>query len=292
MVVEFIFHDIVDRIQSKKDKPRFFINELLFKGFLVNSDGVIETRKNNKGKEKKVKQYQLEGRLVGNTQDFYLFDAIKFCLPNNCKWEKLGSNYTLYKKNDEKQKGEKQWDPKGESKEPAIDDDTLEIQNLEKLGRSTSYKVIGNYTAINNLTEKSFDVYSEKLGEKPEYLRVIKCPNIREKWLIFYIAFSVVIIVLGIASILICCKAENWNHIISASPNLKIVFYILSVVFLFITGFFIVVFWKCLSACYILIKMKKFGVPKKDPQEPVSGPYLIPRIIQYMTGTEKVDNLL
>ena len=240
MVVEFIFHDIVDRIQSKKDKPRFFINELLFKGFLVNSDGVIETRKNNKGKEKKVKQYQLEGRLVGNTQDFYLFDAIKFCLPNNCKWEKLGSNYTLYKKNDEKQKG----------------------------------------------------VYSEKLGEKPEYLRVIKCPNIREKWLIFYIAFSVVIIVLGIASILICCKAENWNHIISASPNLKIVFYILSVVFLFITGFFIVVFWKCLSACYILIKMKKFGVPKKDPQEPVSGPYLIPRIIQYMTGTEKVDNLL
>ena len=97
MVVEFIFHDIVDRIQSKKDKPRFFINELLFKGFLVNSDGVIETRKNNKGKEKKVKQYQLEGRLVGNTQDFYLFDAIKFCLPNNCKWEKLGSNYTLYK---------------------------------------------------------------------------------------------------------------------------------------------------------------------------------------------------
>jgi hypothetical protein len=288
MVIEFVFYSVVEIIRSIKDKPRLFIYELLFKGF----------------SEKDEKQYQLKGRLVGDTKHYYRFKSIKFKLPSDsnckCRWENdTWCNCC---------KEENQWEPKGGTIVPNIEGNilTINLEDLEILGKSTTYDIVGNYTvskSSEDLSYSSLKVYSKKINkkgeEKKEKLKVIKCPNIRKSWLLFYIFFSMMILYIGIASAWICIN--NWDYIVNvknASLGTNLLFGIATIILFLFFGiilisfslFFLCVYWKSLSGYIILMQMKKFGVPPKT--EKVSEKYLIPKIFEYMTGTESVDNIL
>ena len=286
MVIEFAFYIIIEIIHSIKDKPRLFIYELIFKGFA----------------EKDQKQYQLKGRLVGDTKHYYRFKSIKLKLPSDpnckCNW----GNDTWFNCCKE----EDQWKPKGSKIVPNIEKNILTI-NLEDLGKSTSYDIVGNYTVAKSpedLSYSSLKVYSKKINkkseEKKEKLKVIKCPNIRKGWLLFYMVFSMIVLYLETASAWICIN--NWDYFVNAIVGTNRLFGIFSVIFsiilflffgiilfLFIV-FFLFVYWKSISGYFILMQMKKYGVPPKT--EKVSEKNLISKIFEYMTGTESVDNIL
>lgn len=269
MVIEFVFHFIVELFRSIKDKPRLFIYELIFKGFM----------------EENQKQYQLKGRLVGNTKGYYKFESIHFKLPSDderqCNWENCsGCQYC---------KKEARWEPNIEEKKNVlIKESILTINELKELGKSTTYDIVGSYTVSNSpkdLSYLSLKVYS---GQEENKLRVIKCPNIRKNWLLFYIFFSMIVLYIGITTVLICIN--NWHNILNSIFGTHLVFCILGFILMSFTVFFLCVYWKCLSGYIILMQMKKYGVPRKT--EKVSEKYLIPKIFEYMTGTESVDNIL
>ena len=268
MVIEFVFQFVVEIIRSIKDKPRLFIYELIFKGFV----------------EKEQKQYQLKGRLVGDTKQYYKFKVVNFKLP-------FDSNYKCKWKDDSRCnccKEEDLWEPKGDTISTKTKENILTIEYSENLGKSTTYDIVGNYTVSKSpkdLSYSSLKVYSEP---EENNLRVIKCPNIRKSWLLFYIFFSMMVLYLGTASAWICIN--NWDYILNAGPGTHLVFIILGFILFSFTVFFLCVYWKSLSGYIILMQMKKFGVPTKT--EKVSEKYLIPKIFEYMTGTESVDNIL
>lgn len=296
-VVEIVIQNIMEKNRSKKRKIRFFISELLFKGFKTDSQGKIEETNG-----KKIKQYQLDGYLV--CEQHQDISSLTFQLPNNepnneekiCNWNRglivkcnAQPNAKVLK---DKENGNGTQQP-----QPVIKNNEMEfcINNTMSIDSRSGIHVIGDYTSTDNLNlldEKSFYVKVGKNDGGTTEAIVQKCPNIRKKWLIFYIIFSMVIIFLGVASLMVCFEGENWELIKGASSNLQWVLRIYGVLFLFITAFFVAVIWKCLSAYYVLIKMKKFGIPPKKPRIPVAETMLVPRIFQYMTGTEIVDNLL
>lgn len=296
-LIVYLIKAVVDKNRSKKRKIRFFISELLFKGFKTDSQGIIEEKEVNVKKKKikkKIKQYQLDGYLVCEENQEISF--LKIQLPDSqkkiCTWDR-GLIYQCHFNDDEKvlkkQKESRTIQTKLDKYEMEFD---IDINKMRIGGRRDGILIIGDYTSTDNLNlpgEKS--LYVNVNGEKEDAL-VQKCPNIRKKWLIFYILFSMVIIFLGVASLMVCFEGENWELIKGASSNLQWVLRIYGVLFLFITAFFVAVIWKCLSAYYVLIKMKKFGIPPKKPEIPVAETMLVPRIFQYMTGTEIVDNLL
>lgn len=262
MVIEFVFHFVVEIISSIKDKPRLFIYELIFKGFVKENQ----------------KQYQLKGRLVGDNKQSDSFKSISF------------------KKKD-------RWEPNIEEKKKSRDDsilinNNLTIKKTEDLGKNTIYDIVGNYTVSNSsnkdLSYSSLEFSLEKKDNKgEERMRVIKCPNIRKSWLLFYIFFSMMVLYMEITSALICIN--NWNYILNANHGTHTVFLILGLFLFLITVFtfavfFLCVYWKSLSGYIILMQMKKYGVPPKT--EKVSEKYLITKIFEYMTGTESVDNIL
>lgn len=272
MVIEFVFHFIVELFRSIKDKPRLFIYELIFKGFM----------------EENQKQYQLKGRLVGNTKGYYKFESIHFKLPSDderqCNWENCsGCQYC---------KKEARWEPNIEEKKNVlIKESILTINELKELGKNTTYDIVGNYTVSNSPKDLSYSSLKVYSGQEENKLRVIKCPNIRKNWLLFYIFFSMIVLYIGITTVLICIN--NWHNILNSIFGTHPVFLITGItlgVLLSFTVFFLCVYWKCLSGYIILMQMKKYGVPPKT--EKVSEKYLIPKIFEYMTGTESVDNIL
>ena len=285
-LIVYLIKAVVDKNRSKKRKIRFFISELLFKGFKVDSQGGIDEQEG-----KKIKQYQLDGYLV--CEENKTISSLHLQLPRNgnkkCSWDRgwlfeCQSDGKVFNKNDDKNRTDSS----------ILDKNNMYFNNITtmNIGPGNAIHVIGDYISTDNLNlpgEKSF--YVKVNGEKEDAL-VQKCPNIRKKWLIFYIVFSMVIIFLGVASLMVCFEGENWELIKAASSNFRWVLGIYGVLFLFITAFFVAVIWKCLSAYYVLIKMKKIGIPQKEPNIPVAETLLVPRIFQYMTGTEIVDNLL
>lgn len=290
MVIEFAFYFVVEIIRSIKDKSRLFIYELIFKRVA----------------EKDQKQYQLKGRLVGNIKQYYKgnikqyykFESISFELPSDsnceCKWEN-DSRCQSCKKED-------RWEPKGKPIEPTIEKNknnilTFEhlLEELGELGKFTTYDIVGNYIVSKlpkDLPYSFLKVYSKKINKKGEEQKekpkVIKCPNIRKSWLLFYMFFSMMVLYMGIASAWICIN--NWDYILNASVGTHLVFGILGFILFAFIVFFLFVYWKSISGYFILLQMKKYGVPPKT--EKVSEKYLIPKIFEYMTGTESVDNIL
>lgn len=265
MVIEFVFHFVVEKIRSIKDKPRLFIYELIFKGFV--------------GKDQK--QYQMKGRLVGNTKQF---KSISLKLPSDAKcksqWEKDARCQCC--------KEEDWWEPKGDKMEQTIEDNILTINYSKNSGKTITYDIVGSYTVSNSPKDLSFSSLKVYSGQEENNLRVIKCPNIRKSWLLFYIFFSMMVLYMGITSALICIN--NWNDILNAGCGTHLVFGILGFILMSFTVFFLCVYWKSLSGYIILMQMKKYGVPPKT--EKVSEKYLITKIFEYMTGTESVDNIL
>lgn len=285
-VVGIVIQNIMEKNRSKKRKIRFFISELLFKGFKTDSQGKIEEKK-----EKKIKQYQLDGYLVCEENKTISYLHLQLPKDSNkiCSWHR---GWIFECQLDGKVFNTNNYDKRTDSS--ILDENNMYFNNITtmNIGPGNAIHVIGDYTSTDNLNlpgEKS--LYVKVNGEKEDAL-VQKCPNIRKKWLIFYILFSMVIIFLGVASLMVCFEGENWELIKGASSNLQWVLGIYGVLFLFITAFFVAVIWKCLSAYYVLIKMDKFGIPQKEPNIPVAETLLVPRIFQYMTGTEIVDNLL
>lgn len=277
---------VAEKIRSIKDKPRFFIYELFFKGFSIGGN-----------KDDEMKKYQMKGRLVGNTNGNYHFKSFDLKLPFDCEW-KNDSKYSCYKKGNNRQ-----WKPIDKGITPTIDGAnlTITIDNLNNLEKSTTYDIIGNYAVPNEPKDlsqsfSSLEVFSEvsskkkneKDEEKIEKLKVKKCPNIRKSWLLFYVFFSIFVLFLGTASILGCIN--NWNYFVDANFEMYFVFGVFGLILLIIMVFFVCVCWKTLSAYYVLIKMKKFGIPLKTQK--VAQKLLVPTIFEFMTGTETIDNIL
>lgn len=276
-ILSTIIKIIIEEIRSIKDKPRFFIYELFFKGF---STGDID------------KKYQMKGRFVGDTKHYYQFKSMSIKLPYDCKWEKEATKCHCYKWFHSK----RQWDKTNDTDNNIvtnIKNDTLTIGYSEDLGKFTTYDVVGNYTvpnAPNDLSYSSFEVFSKKNEEdkKKEELKIIKCPNIRKGWLLFYILFSIFVLLLGAIAILGCIN--NLKHFVNANSQMYFVIGVFGLLLLTIMVFFVCVSWKALSAYFVLIKMKKFGIPAKT--EKVAQKMLVPTIFEFMTGTETIDNIM
>lgn len=265
---------IIEKIRSIKDKPCFYIYELFFQRFSNFED------------EKK--EYQIKGRIVGKTNKNYL-KYLKFELPFDCEW-KDDSNYSCYKK------GYSGWKQSSDIIKPNIEENVLAIDYSEDLKKTVSYNFVGNYTVPNEPKDLSYaysflEVSSKKKDEngkeKEEKLKVIKCPNIRKRWLLFYIFFSMFVLFLGTVSILGCIN--NWNYFINASFDVCFLFVVFGLILLILMVFFVCVSWKAISAYYVFIKMKKFGIPAKT--EKVAQKMLVPTIFEFMTGTETIDNI-
>ncbi len=276
-IITPLFNLVLEKIRSIKDKPRFFIYELFFIGF------------SNGDKNDEIKEYRMKGRLVGKTNKSYL-RFINFELPFDCQW-KSNSNYSCYKK------GYSEWKQSSGIIMPTIKKNVLTINYSEDLKESITYNFIGNYAVPNEIKDLSYaysflEVSSKKKDEsgkeKEEKLKVIKCPNIRKGWLLFYIFFSMFVLFLGTASILGCIN--NWNYYVNASYEMYFVFGMFGLSLLIIMVFFICVCWKTLSAYFVLKKMKKCGIPLKT--EKVAQKLLVPTIFEFMTGTETIDNVL
>ena len=276
-IITPVVNIIVEKIRSIKDKPRLFIYELFFIGF------------SNGDKSDEMKEYRMKGRLVGKTNKSYL-RFIKFELPFDCQW-KSNSNYSCYKK------GYCEWKRSSDNIAPTIKNNSLTIDYSEDLKETITYNFIGNYAVPNELKDLSYaysflEVSSKKKDEngkeKEEKLKVIKCPNIRKGWLLFYLIFSMLVLFLGTASILGCIT--NWNYFVNANFEMYFVFGVFGIILFILMVFFVCVSWKTLSAYFVLMKMKKFGIPPKTKK--VAQKALVRTIFEFMTGAETIDNIL
>lgn len=272
---------IIEKLRSIKDKPCFYIYELFFQRFSNFED------------EKK--EYQIKGRIVGKTNKNYL-RFLKIELPFDCEW-KDNSNYSCYKK------GYSGWKQSGDIIKPKIEENVLTIDYSEDLKKTVTYNIVGNYTVPNEPKDLSYaysflEVSSKKKDEngkeKEEKLKVIKCPNIRKSWLLFYIVFSILFSIVGLflgtVSILSCIN--NWSYFVNASFEVCFMFVVFGLILLILMVYFVCLSWKAISAYFVLIKMKKFGIPAKPEIVVVGQKLLVPTIFEFMTGTETIDNIL
>lgn len=269
---------IINLIKEAISKPRFFIHKLQFLG-QSESDG-------------QKKQYQLEGRLVDTKER--TIKSMELELLDGCVW-KGNLNCKQYRKNEHDEWNDKPNDIISNSNLNKDEEFKFKAEFSNKtINKNTTYDIVGNYEAELNKSGSRLKVYvnAEDENRKGENKRlkakVKKCPNIRICWLLSYLVISTIVIYIGVTSMMTCIR--NIDYIIMATSELKFVFVLFGLIILFTTVFFVAVFWKCLSGCFVLRRMKKFGVPEKKGK--VSDTFLIPRVFQYMTGIETVDNIL
>ncbi len=274
---------IVERIRSIKDKPRFFIYELLYIGLVDNQ-----------------RRYRLKGRLIGNRNNYYSFKSVCFELPGDCEWENdsICKCYGIFSDKKYNDNGVIINPTRSKSDEQESKLNNLVIDYSLDIGENRTYDIEACYSAPRDISSSSIKVYFKREAQDKKTnenkIKPKKCPNIRQFWLRFYIFFSMFITFLGIASVWIC--GENWNCLKEACsetwPDLQVVLVVFGLILLIITVFFIGVFLRCLYALHVLKIMDKYTIPKKNPNIAVTETLLVPRIFQYMTGTEDVDNLL
>lgn len=259
-------------------KPIFFIYEVLLKG-LSNEQ----------------KQYQLKGRLI--SKDKMEIESMSFELPPCGEWVGEPKIYHCIDID-----GKKKLEDRGTLQ--TIDKNILKINNRGlQIGEKYSYDIEGSYVTIKeddtyeSLKDDTYKSLKISLSRRNEIdkkidiagVKVIKCPNIRTNWLLFYILFSILALFIGVFSVIVGIN-NYWDYFLNAdtvSKSLLIVYFILVLLGILL---FIQMIVKCVSQYIILIKMKKFGIPRKT--KIVSDTLLVPKIIEYMTGTEKVDNIL
>ena len=97
------------------------------------------------------------------------------------------------------------------------------------------------------------------------------------------------VIFVGVSSTLISFY-YNWHDIMNANLGLQCVFFVYGLLMVLTTVYFMYVNMKCVSQYIVLLRMKKYGVPVKT--KVVSDKLLIPKTIEFMAGTENVDNML
>lgn len=261
---------------NSKEKPVFFIYEVLLKG-LSNEQ----------------KQYQLKGRLI--SKDKMKIESMSFKLPPCGEW--VGEP-KIYRCIDGKKKLE-------ESRTlQTIDKNLLKIDSGGlQIGENYSYDIEGNYVTIKeddtyeSLKDDTYKSLKISLSRRNEVnknigitgVKVIKCPNIRTNWLLFYIFFSIFALFISVFSLIIGIN-NYWDYFLNADTGLKNVLIGYFILVLLGVLLFIQMIVKCVSQYIILIKMQKFGIPHKT--KIVSNTLLVPKIIEFITGTEDVDNLV
>lgn len=249
-------------IGRKKEKPRFFVNELLF-------NGVSSNNGNN---------YRFVGRLVGTWQhNNYKSHDLLFRINNDCKWESLECRkYTMG--------SDGEWKVE-ESEEITESKKSVERTAKIEMGNSLSYSIIGSY--YTPIPSFPIQIVSKTIDNGDNNVELIKCPNISKFWLYFYIIFSSLVLFL-ISSIFWICRN---NHIlVDTTISLKYVYALVGLFFLFIAVFSFIVIWRALKSYRIVSEMKKYGIPYKKHK--VTDKNLIRKMLEYMTGTETIDNIV
>lgn len=279
-----IIDHIIKHANDFRSKRRlcFFVHELHLIGF---SD--------------KEKHYQLNGRLV--SKDEVEIESMEFEQSSaHHHWEGDPKYYHCTK-------GIKDEDDKGSSltfKKTHSNNDTLIVENHLNTDRDYSYELDGTYIVTNgdvknNEKEDKYIIKKDditkslkvKVKSKGEEIKLtpIKCPNIRLGWLIFYIIISMLVIFIGVAATPIFIN--KWNGIFGGDDfGLKILFAIYGILLVLTTIYYFIANVKCVSQLIVLIRMKKYGVPRKT--KIVSDTLLVPKTWEFMAGTEKVDNIL
>lgn len=279
------------KISPKKDfrskrKPLFFIYELLLND--------LSTDKNH---------YLLKGRLV--SKDNVDFESMNLEFSHDGKWEGEPKYYRF----------EKQvniWNKIDDGISLDIIDDNSKNKNKLvgnskdgnglNIGNDSSYDIEANYVVIKKDSAyaykslkddsyKSLNISLSGVGDekrKIENVKIIKCPNIRKGWLIFYFLFSLLALFICVLSAVVSIN-KYWEYMLNADITTKSVLIIYGILILSVILLFIQMIVKCVSQYIILIKMKKLDIPRKT--KIVSDTLLIPKIIEYMTGSEKVDNI-
>lgn len=297
-----VFKFVKESIKETR-KPLFFVYRVILKSVSPDSS-----------------YYGLQGRLV--SKDVVRFTSMSFVLPSFAEWEG-DPKYSPC------EYGEKVSDTDGKSLEIKQQSDSgknVILKNkcnenekeILQIGKNLSYDInaiivtkndsegkiiekndIGGEVVIGKDSGKKIKrnkIYTDldvslKSEDKKEInnIKVIKCPNIKNLWLWFYLVFSMIIVFSGLTLIRISISS-NMSFVMDSKWYLIILkfcyFFLLPLLF---TGYFGWVNYKCISQLIILIRMNKFDVPMKSGN--VSDDLLIPKITEYMTGTEKVDSV-
>lgn len=248
----------------KKEKPRFFVHELLFKG-------VSPDNRNN---------YQFVGRLIGTWQhNNYNTHTMRFRINDDCKWESF--ECTKFTK-----RTDGEWEKTKDKLEKIDDTNKTEkkLVNIE-MGDSCTYSISGSYcTPTPNFPLK---IVSETITSGDNNVEVIKCPNIRNSWLFIYFFISSLVLFFVLSIFWICYN----NHILAdATLGMKYVYALVGLFFLFIAVFSFIVIWRALKSYRIVREMKNYDIPYK--KQKVTDKNLIPKILEYVTGTETIDNTI
>lgn len=275
--------EFIKESRSEK-KPLFFVYEVFLNSF-----------------SNKQNHYKLKGRLVSKKD--VEFKCMNLELPPVAKWE--GDLNCYHCEYGERVENIISLNNEEQSSNKVILERKKEEKESFRIGKFYSYDIEGKIVAENenqgkpvkrNTIYKDLKVSLSGVTKgyknaEIEELKIIKCPNIREIWLRRYIILSMLVVFVGVSSTWICVN-NNWSFFINANIWLKLVFGVFGLLLLLTTGYFGWVNYKCMSQLIVLMKMKKFGVPEKPKTEIISDKLLIPKTIEFMAGTEDIDNIL
>ena len=170
-----------------------------------------------------------------------------------------------------------------------INDNEIQFEIPEMSGRDC-YQLSGEYRAKYDFSYKRMEVSK---GSKPKTIVPIrKQPNIRMKWLLFYLAVSIISIAMMyyLAKIGFNCMVGNYWSTFSNSIYTVSLFITVA----FITLFNLIVIIRGIISLFTLLRMSKLGlliIPEHN-KTPITEKKLLGQTIEYMTGTELIDNRL